>query len=96
LRLYIHLFPKQDDCWYEIPDHIPFVKLGAFVVMPNHIQGVIFIDKTPVETQDFASLQTPFSRQDDCWYEIPDHIPFVKLGAYVVNAQSYSRCHFHG
>jgi REP element-mobilizing transposase RayT len=54
--------------WYEIPQHFPFVKLGEFVVMPNHIHGIIIIDKTNnytnmnatiVETQNFASLQPP-------------------------------------
>jgi len=31
--------------WIEIPNHFPFVKLDAFVVMPNHIHGIIVIDK---------------------------------------------------
>ena len=31
--------------WYEIPKHFPFVKLGAFVVMPNHVHGIVIIDK---------------------------------------------------
>ena len=31
--------------WMKIPEHFPFVKLGAFVVMPNHIHGIIVIDK---------------------------------------------------
>lgn len=31
--------------WAEIPNHFPFVKLGAFVVMPNHVHGIIIIDK---------------------------------------------------
>ncbi len=31
--------------WMEIPDHFPFVNLGAFVVMPNHIHGIVVIDK---------------------------------------------------
>jgi putative transposase len=31
--------------WHEIPMHFPFVKLDAFVVMPNHIHGIIIIDK---------------------------------------------------
>ncbi|MBA3985504.1 MAG: transposase [Flavobacteriales bacterium] len=30
--------------WMEIPDHFPFVKLDAFVVMPNHIHGIITIN----------------------------------------------------
>ncbi|MES2776162.1 MAG: hypothetical protein V4722_18435 [Bacteroidota bacterium] len=42
--------------WFEIPEHFPFVELGNFVVMPNHIHGIIIIDKNsknylgPVET----------------------------------------------
>jgi len=32
--------------WHEIPEHFPFVKLDAFVVMPNHIHGIIEIAKT--------------------------------------------------
>jgi len=29
--------------WNEIPIHFPNVQLGAFVMMPNHIHGIIFI-----------------------------------------------------
>jgi REP element-mobilizing transposase RayT len=32
-------------CWSEIPNHFPFVKLDAFVIMPDHIHGIIIIDK---------------------------------------------------
>ncbi len=38
--------------WHEIPQHFPFVKLGAFVVMPNHVHGIIIIDKTNNERND--------------------------------------------
>ena len=31
--------------WLEIPNHFPFVILDAFVVMPNHVHGIIIIDK---------------------------------------------------
>ena len=47
---------SAQDCWDEIPTHFPFVELGEFVVMPNHVHGVVIIAK-PVETQNFASLQ---------------------------------------
>jgi len=54
------------DCWNEIPAHFPFVVLDGFVVMPNHVHGILVIDKpddhpdaTVVETQNFASLQWP-------------------------------------
>jgi len=33
-----------NDYWMEIPEHFPFVKLDAFVVMPNHIHGIITIN----------------------------------------------------
>jgi len=44
--------------WHEIPQHFPFVKLGAFVVMPNHIHGIIIIDKND-DNDITASSQSP-------------------------------------
>jgi REP element-mobilizing transposase RayT len=29
--------------WNEIPNHFPNVELGAFIIMPNHVHGIIFI-----------------------------------------------------
>ena len=67
------------NCWMKIPEHFPFVKLDEFVVMPNHIHGIIVIDKLKtgitsggdvvggdaiVETQNFASLQNIASPQN--------------------------------
>lgn len=57
-------------CWLEIPQHFPFVKLDKHVVMPNHVHGIVIIDKPNdgrdimdngrnVETQNFASLRRP-------------------------------------
>jgi REP element-mobilizing transposase RayT len=31
------------DSWLAIPDHFPHTALDAFVIMPNHIHGVIWI-----------------------------------------------------
>jgi REP element-mobilizing transposase RayT len=50
-------------CFEKIPEHFPFVMLDVFVIMPNHVHGIIIIDdrvKTKngspvVETQDLAS-----------------------------------------
>ena len=33
------------DYWLEIPKHYPFVQLDEFVVMPNHIHGILFFNK---------------------------------------------------
>ncbi|MCF6360458.1 MAG: argininosuccinate lyase [Cyclobacteriaceae bacterium] len=40
--------------WLEIPQHFPFVKLGEFIIMPDHIHGVITIDKPYAENDKIA------------------------------------------
>ena len=35
--------------WDEIPQHFPFIKLDEMVVMPNHIHGILWIDKDDVD-----------------------------------------------
>ena len=49
--------------WMEIPNHFPFVELGNFVVMPNHVHGILIINKMGdnVETRLIASLQSESS-----------------------------------
>ncbi len=32
--------------WMDIPNHFPFVTLGNFVIMPNHMHGILIIDRT--------------------------------------------------
>ena len=29
--------------WHDLPNHVPHVQLDAFVVMPNHVHGIIII-----------------------------------------------------
>ncbi|TVR78698.1 MAG: hypothetical protein EA409_10265 [Saprospirales bacterium] len=57
-----------NSCWHEIPNHFPFVESGAHIIMPNHVHGIVIINKPDdgrtderinehtVETQNFASL----------------------------------------
>jgi REP element-mobilizing transposase RayT len=42
-------------CWLEIPDHFPLVELDEWIVMPNHIHGIIVIAE-PLNA-DRAALQ---------------------------------------
>ncbi len=46
--------------WQEIPKHFPFVKLDKFIVIPDHIHGIIIIDK-PTKPQN---VTTAFSGRD--------------------------------
>jgi putative transposase len=32
-----------DECWRAIPEHFPTVELGAYVVMTNHVHGIVVI-----------------------------------------------------
>ena len=32
-----------DECWRAIPEHFPLVESGAYVIMPNHVHGVLII-----------------------------------------------------
>ncbi|PIE48412.1 MAG: transposase [Flavobacteriales bacterium] len=38
-----------DLLWYQIPYHTQNADLGAFVVMPNHIHGILIINDHPVD-----------------------------------------------
>ena len=48
-------------CWAEIPKHFPFVYLGEFVVMPNHVHGIVIIQN---EDERRNSLQLDSSQPD--------------------------------
>lgn len=55
-----HLFGKIDNgemvlnglgkmverCWVDIPYHFPSIVLDEFVVMPNHVHGILFIENS--------------------------------------------------
>lgn len=52
--------------WMEIPTHFSFIELGNFVVMPNHVHGILITNKNEtVETpklgvcNDIPIAQTP-------------------------------------
>jgi putative transposase len=34
-----------DQCWYDIPSHFPHIALDQYVVMPNHLHGIIVISE---------------------------------------------------
>ena len=43
--------------WKEIPVHFKHVKLDEYVVMPNHIHGILILDYSLVGTRHGVSLQ---------------------------------------
>jgi REP element-mobilizing transposase RayT len=50
--------------WYEMPKHFLSISLDEFVVMPNHIHGIIIIEPaTPVRTLHATSQQQTATSQ---------------------------------
>ena len=49
------------ECWDDVPLHFPFVTLNAFVVMPNHVHGIVIISD---HTTNMTPL-SPISAHDD-------------------------------
>ncbi len=47
-----------EKCWYAIPEHFPHVGLGTFVVMPNHIHGILLINDKTVGAKNFSPPQS--------------------------------------
>ena len=50
--------------WDAIPGHFPHVEMDEFVVMPNHLHGIIIFNNTGrgEVTSPFSSVVTPYSK----------------------------------
>lgn len=52
-----------EQCWSAIPEHFEHVSLGAFVVMPNHLHGVIWIADNTVGARHAVPNPQPNAQQ---------------------------------
>ncbi len=48
-----------EECWMQIPEHFPDVLLHEFVLMPNHMHGIIEIT---VGAENFLPLQPSINK----------------------------------
>lgn len=64
------------NCWEEIPEHFHNVELGEYVIMPNHVHGIIIINNPDIideitkthEKSDFVETRNvmfQFSKQQN-------------------------------
>ena len=74
-----------NSCWLEIPSHFPQIELDAFVIMPNHMHGIIVITESPsnVGAQHVAPSKRHFTSSNK------KMTPNVKAGSLSAAMRSY-------
>lgn len=59
-RMVLNQYGKiVSECWSQIPDHYPGVSLDEWVIMPNHIHGIVMIVGTEQCSVPTMSETTP-------------------------------------
>jgi REP element-mobilizing transposase RayT len=53
-----------ESCWIDIPNHFPYAQLDSFVIMPNHIHGIIIINKPDSDFKNSPNLSEKQSLSD--------------------------------
>ena len=53
-------------CWLDIPNHFPHVQLDEFVIMPNHLHGIIWIVNSPPMTEKRISADKISVESNNC------------------------------
>jgi putative transposase len=49
-----------EECWIAIPEHFTNVELGAYVIMPNHVHGIIVVHEMVDDDRRGAALLRPY------------------------------------
>ncbi len=51
-----------EKCWNHIPNHFPHMTLDAYVIMPNHIHGIIMINQSIKKGECYSQGRMLFAR----------------------------------
>ena len=58
-----------NECWYQIPEHYPNVILLDFVIMPNHVHGIIEItNQGQLKSKTIGSIVRGFKIGVTKWF----------------------------
>jgi REP element-mobilizing transposase RayT len=75
-----------DVLWHQIPNHVKHIELGEFVVMPNHVHGILIIPPSvTIETEHMphADVETGHALS---LQEIPGKQRFQNIGKNSISA----------
>ncbi len=50
--------------WAEIPNHFPFIELGNFQIMPNHMHGILIMNKINIIDMSQCNATTNIDSND--------------------------------
>lgn len=75
-------------CWHRLPEHFPFIELDAFVIIPNHLHGIILITDDRTNKSQLFKQPTiqPVSSSEKS--TLPKGTKSGSLGALVQNFKS--------
>lgn len=62
-------------CWDAIPQHMPHVDVGEFVVMPNHVHGIVVIRERLVDVRGRAMDGVSDAGRVGADHDRPDAMP---------------------
>lgn len=52
------------NCWLAIPDHYPFIRIHEFIIMPDHIHGILeILDRSEVGANDHSPRQNRYKSE---------------------------------
>lgn len=80
-----------NDFWAEIPNHFPFVELGNFQIMPNHMHGILIINNVDALHCNVDTLHCNASNQNDVNQNIQNESDTLQCNASTVQNDFLSK-----
>ncbi len=81
-------------CWFDLPNHYQNIRLDAFVVMPNHVHGIMDYSNLFVPSKNFSARRINELRQSPgkpIWqprfhdHIIRDNAEYYRIRQYIIN-----------
>ena len=77
--------------WMEIPVHFPYIRLDEFIVMPNHVHGIINIDKSGYKKALYVSTANAIGNTNVTENET---VKTTNLGVSTVSSKNENNIHW--
>jgi len=75
-------------CWQDIPAHFPNILLGKYIVMPNHLHGIVHLLSKDSKFKDYTNVDLPIKYDNHTNIEL-NHFGPLKKGSLAVVLNQY-------